>query len=307
MILLWGLPDERPIALVKEALTRLGHPPTFLDQRRELTATVDLSVNSDIDGVIVIGNQRTDLRTVTAFYMRPYDPRQILEAQGLGERSSEFGRVAMFEDILTSWSEMTDAFLVNNLTASAANGSKPYQAFMIRSLGFDVPETLITTDSDAVQDFLSRHESAIYKSISGVRSIVSRFAPKDRERLEDVRWSPTQFQEYVKGTDYRVHVVGDEVFACQVVSDADDYRYASRHGSNVEIHACDLPGDVADRCIRTTRKMGLAVSGIDLRLTPDERWFCFEVNPSPGFSYYQDATGQPIADAIARLLIAGQI
>jgi hypothetical protein len=307
MILLWGLPDERPIASVNEALTRLGYPPTFIDQRRELTATVDLSVNSEVDGVIVTGDQRIDLRTVTAFYMRPYDPRQILEAQGLEERGSEFGRVAMFEDILTSWSEMTDAFVVNDLTASAANGSKPYQAFMIRSLGFDVPETLITTDPDAVQDFLSRHEGAIYKSISGVRSIISRFAPKDRERLEDVRWSPTQFQEYVKGTDYRVHVVGDEVFACQVVSDADDYRYASRQGSDVEVHACDLPSDVADRCIRTTRKMGLAVSGIDLRLTPDERWFCFEVNPSPGFSYYQDETGQPIADAIARLLIAGQI
>lgn len=307
MILLWGIPDERPIALVNEALTRLGHPPTFLDQRRELAATIDLSVDSEVDGVVVTGSQRVDLRAVTAFYMRPYDPRQILEAQGLGEGSSEFGRVAMFEDILNSWSEMTDAFVVNNLTASAANSSKPYQAFMIRSLGFEIPETIITTEPDAVQDFLSRHESAIYKSISGVRSIVSRFAPKDRNRLEDVRWAPTQFQEYVKGTDYRVHVVGDEVFACRVVSDADDYRYASRQGRNVEIHACDLPGDVADRCVRVTRGMGLAVGGLDLRLTPDERWFCFEVNPSPGFSYYQDATEQPIADAVARLLIAGHL
>ena len=44
------------------------------------------------------------------------------------------------------------------------------------------------------------------------------------------------------------------------------------------------------------------LAGIDLRLTDDGRWFCFEVNPSPGFTYYEQATGQPIARSIARLL-----
>ena len=32
---------------------------------------------------------------------------------------------------------------------------------------------------------------------------------------------------------------------------------------------------------------------------------CFEVNPAPGFSYYQQATGQPISSAIAILLAGG--
>ncbi len=48
--------------------------------------------------------------------------------------------------------------------------------------------------------------------------------------------------------------------------------------------------------------MGLLVAGIDLRLTPDDEWYCFEVNPSPGFTFYEDAGGQPIAAAIAGLL-----
>jgi hypothetical protein len=48
--------------------------------------------------------------------------------------------------------------------------------------------------------------------------------------------------------------------------------------------------------------MGLLVSGVDLRRTADECWCCFEVNPSPGFTYYEGHTGQPIAGAIAALL-----
>jgi hypothetical protein len=48
--------------------------------------------------------------------------------------------------------------------------------------------------------------------------------------------------------------------------------------------------------------MKLLAAGVDLRRTVDGRWYCFEVNPSPGFTYYQDATGQPLAEAMAELL-----
>jgi D-alanine-D-alanine ligase-like ATP-grasp enzyme len=46
----------------------------------------------------------------------------------------------------------------------------------------------------------------------------------------------------------------------------------------------------------------LLVAGIDLRRTPAGEWYCFEVNPSPAFTFYQDASRPPIAEAIARLL-----
>jgi glutathione synthase/RimK-type ligase-like ATP-grasp enzyme len=51
--------------------------------------------------------------------------------------------------------------------------------------------------------------------------------------------------------------------------------------------------------------MGLVVSGVDLKQAEDGTWYCFEVNPSPGFTYYQEKTNQPIGETIARLLING--
>lgn len=66
-----------------------------------------------------------------------------------------------------------------------------------------------------------------------------------------------------------------------------------------------LPDDVADRCRTATHRLGLLVSGIDLRRTPDGRWFCFEINTSPAFSWFSDHTGQPIAEAVAALLDEG--
>lgn len=42
-----------------------------------------------------------------------------------------------------------------------------------------------------------------------------------------------------------------------------------------------------------------SIAGIDLRRTHDGTWYCFEVNSSPGFSDFEEATGQPIAEAVA--------
>jgi len=305
MILLWGLLEDRPMLDVKKALARLGHPPTFLDQRKTIHASIQLSVDSQIEGTIKTNGRTIDLHAVKAFYLRPYDSRQLYDVQQAGRDSPLWNQAIMVDDMLTSWADITDALVINRPSAMAINSSKPYQAMVIRSLGFEVPDTLITTEPEAVLEFWERHERVVYKSISGVRSIVSQLTPDHKNRLQDVVWCPTQFQEYVPGTDYRVHVVGDEAFSCRIVSNADDYRYASQHGSSVQIQACDLPAEVVDLCIATSKKMGLSVSGIDLKQTPEGKWYCFEVNPSPGFTYFQNLTDKKIDEAIAHMLING--
>ena len=103
-----------------------------------------------------------------------------------------------------------------------------------------------------------------------------------------------------------MHVVGDAVFAAEIVSDADDYRYAGRTSQSVSIRACRLEPEMAERCRRLTAGLGLLIAGIDLRRTPEGCWYCFEVNPSPGFTFYQEATGQKIAEAVACLLAVGR-
>ena len=66
-----------------------------------------------------------------------------------------------------------------------------------------------------------------------------------------------------------------------------------------------LDSALAGKCRDLAHGLGLLAAGVDLRLTPDGEWFCFEVNPSPAFTYYESATGQPMAEAMAELLIGG--
>ena len=195
-----------------------------------------------------------------------------------------------------TWTSLTPARVVNRVAAMASNSSKPYQAQLIRTVGFDVPETLVTNDPDLVRDFVADHGRVIYKSISGARSIVAEVDGDALARLDDIRWCPVQFQAYVEGVDVRVHVVGRRVFSTRVASGAADYRYAAaRVGVPARLEPTRLSESVTARCIELTARLGLRFSGIDLRITPDERVVCFEVNPCPAYTYYEGHTGQPIA------------
>ena len=303
-ILLWGPPADLPLASVATALTRAGVPFFLVDQGRVLETSVELEGGEATDGWVAVGRQRCALGQVRAVYLRTYGSTEAEPVLRAGVDSAEWRHALAVDDALSAWLECTSARVINPFAAMASNGSKPYQLELIRAAGFDVPDTLVTTDPAQVSAFQARHGTLIYKSVSGIRSIVSRFGAEQQERLGDVANCPTQFQEYVAGTDFRVHVVGHEVFAHRITSDADDYRYG--HGGSgdggLAIEPAELPAPLPERCRALAQCVGLPVAGIDLRRSPDGRWYCFEVNPSPGFTFYDSDEDQPIAGAIARLL-----
>ena len=305
MILLLGLTGDGPLDKVTHALSIRGVPFVLIDQRDTLGTEIELQIGAEVTGTLSTPDARIELGEVTSVYQRLYDWRQLPDIAREGPDSAAWSHALALESATHAWAELTNAFVINRASAMSSNNSKPYQASIIRQHGFKTPATLITTDPDAVKDFWERHGSIIYKSVSSIRSIVSRLTPDHLARLGQVSWCPTQFQQHVPGTDYRVHVVGEQVFASRIISDADDYRYAGRNGSNPEIAASELPDDVRERARALAWALELPVAGVDLRLAEDGDWYCFEVNPSPGFSYYESETGQPIANAIADLL-AGQ-
>lgn len=301
MILLWGIERDEPIAAVKRALIRRGAPVFFVEQQHVLETRVDLEVNGHVTGLLQVGTATVHLESVTACYLRPYDSGRMRAVERSANGSEQRQHALQVDEALVAWGETTPARVINRPSRMASNNSKPYQMALIRQAGFAVPETLVTTDPQAVREFRERHGMVIYKSLSGIRSIVAQVNSEHHARLPDVANCPTQFQQYLPGIDYRVHVVGRTAFACEIASNDVDYRY-SRSGK-LQMRPCQIPADVRDRCVALSAALDLAVSGVDLRRTPAGEWYCFEANPSPGFTFFEQATGLPIAGAIADLLM----
>jgi RimK-like ATP-grasp domain len=304
MILLCGIPSETSLAIVADALERHGVEHIVVNQRHVRELSLDLHVDgSGLGGRLRGPGYDLDLDDVTGVYLRFMDDRELPELAGEPPDSPARACSRAFHELFGHWADIAPARVVNRYTAMGSNFSKPYQSQLIRDHGFDVPETLVTNDPELVGAFGATHGRLIYKSISGERSIVSVLDEADAERLERIRWCPVQFQAFVDGPNVRVHTVGDEVFATIVQTEAIDYRYASRQvGSAADFAAYELPDEVAERCVGLAAALGLEVAGLDLKLPSDGRVVCLEANPSPVFSYYEHNTGQPIADAVARLL-----
>ena len=124
-------------------------------------------------------------------------------------------------------------------------------------------------------------------------------------RLFLLRHGPAQFQPFIPGENVRVHTVGDQLFATRIHSEAVDYRYASQDGYTVEMEPTELPASVAAACLRLASQLDLLLTGIDLKVTPSGEYYCFEVNPAPGFLYHEQSSRQPISTALASLLYHG--
>jgi glutathione synthase/RimK-type ligase-like ATP-grasp enzyme len=243
-----------------------------------------------------IGKRVLSVSDIRSIYLR-----------AVGSRAGSLSRERMIATSLWELAESLPVLVVNRRQASNTNMSKPYQQRLIAQYGFQVPKTLVTMVPEEARAFYEAcHGRVIYKSISSDRSIVKPLTPEDFPRLEQIRYCPVQLQQMIPGMDLRVHTVGDRLFATEVWSDSADYRYAPRESKQRTMRALELPPELEARCLTLSKGLGLSMSGIDLRRTPDGDYYCFEVNTSPGFTFFENHTGQRIGDALADLLCAGR-
>jgi glutathione synthase/RimK-type ligase-like ATP-grasp enzyme len=297
MILVFGDRSDGPTAAVLDACRARRAAHAFVDELRLGGTRVRLDLGGGaVSGRIDHDGWSVDLADVSGVYHRPTGKEGTgKERTGTIAEGNDARRAA---ERFRAWTELTDVPVANRVSAMASNGSKPYQSRLI-SPYFLIPRTIVTNEPDVVRTFVRAHGRVVYKSCSGLRSIVEEIDDEALARLDAIRWCPTQFQVRVEGTNVRVHVVGDRTIATVARSGATDYRYAAQQvGSAADLDPFDLPPDVAARCVALAHALGLTVAGIDLMQTGDGRWVCFEVNPSPGFTYFEDRTRQPIADAV---------
>jgi len=298
VILVYGRLDDPPLASTVEALEKEGAQYVLLDQtvldREELCIEVG---PTGVHGSLIAAGQELLLDNVQSVYTRPLEL-----PLGSFDRTRAAGARLLHEQLI-EWFDVAAALVINRPRAMVANGSKPLQIQLIGEAGFLVPQTLVTSNESEARDFWRQHGRVVYKSSSGVRSIVQELDNRSMARLQLLTALPVQFQEFVPGVDIRVHVVGDRCFAAEIVSPSIDYRYAGRDGGDATLTAAELTPEVAAHCVALSQMMELPLSGIDLRRRPDGAYVCFEVNPMPAYTYFEAHTGLPIGQALAKLLM----
>ena len=301
MIVIMGDIDEPMIEDTLDELTERGVEHCYLSAEHfPHEASLSLTLPGGGSGIQWRDGSRVEWSEVRSLYHRlgftHFDEEDEYSPEEEAYVQAEF--MSLLNPILNT----LPARVVNRPLSSSTNASKPFQANLIQQAGFFIPETLVTNSPEDAAKFFDLHNGqVIYKSISYVRSIVKKMKKEDLARLDTLRTCPVQLQEMVPGIDHRVHVIGDRVFAHRIQAEQNDYRYDKQ----AEIVAHNLDPETEERCIDLARILDMEIAGVDLRITPDGEAYCFEVNPSPAFSWYEVRTGQPITSALCDLLMAG--
>ena len=191
---------------------------------------------------------------------------------------------------------------------------KPYQLAVAAQLGFTLPYTIVTNDQAAVRGF-AQERRLVAKAVSsgyivgsdGNQAVfTSALAPTDLEDLDGLVLAPVTFQENVeKSSDIRVTVVGEEVFAAEIMSqdrESSKVDWRATDDPDLEHRTHELPPALAHRCLRLVSRLGLIFGAIDFALKPDGTYVFFEINPNGEWLWLEDQLGLPISDRIAAWL-----
>jgi glutathione synthase/RimK-type ligase-like ATP-grasp enzyme len=158
-------------------------------------------------------------------------------------------------------------------------------------MGFSVPDSFTGSRRSELMEFVAGG-ATVAKALSGQRTDCRLVTVDDFVEYDD-RSGPVHLQRFVRGDDVRVHVIGEEIVATKIVSDALDYRV----DPSATFQECTIPVDIEDLLRKATRNFGLALAGWDLKVSRDECW-ALEANPMPGYSYYDARLDGRITRAI---------
>lgn len=191
--------------------------------------------------------------------------------------------------------------------------NKILQLKVAKSIGFNIPETIITNSHKKVNDFIAKFKNnVIVKPIrqgriqkkEGFGTIFTNKLDLERiKRLNCYDLTPCIFQEYVeKEYEVRVTVVGEKVFSAKINSQIADETRIDWRKEKMPFENYSLPAEVLEKCLLITRKLQLSFGAIDLIKTPKNEYVFLEINPNGQWAWLETELGLPISNEIIHYL-----
>jgi hypothetical protein len=293
-----------------------------------LTASGIPSQRLDTD--TVLGNASVNFRPGKPVLVVGADELTPEQVRNIWYRRPEQLKDVRFSDspegryVINEWSEAIEGFLahvpicrwMNHPSANAAASHKCEQLTTAKSLGFRLPDTLVTQDTNAARVFFTRHDGqVVVKPMSS--GYIEREGQNDSliytTRIEehhlhsphDLANCPTLFQQLIrKRSDVRITMVDDAVHAIELQArDADGFQRCDirrNNMSDVEYAQIELPHSVATSLRKLVTHYELRFAAIDMVIDLDGEWYFLEVNPNGQWAWLDLAAGMTIANSFVK-------
>ena len=169
----------------------------------------------------------------------------------------------------------------------------------------------MTNDVEAARAFWREHDGeVIFKQFLALPETfreTRRLRPADEAFADSIAHAPVIFQRNIPAmADIGATAIGGTFYAAATDVRKAKYPQDVRMNLVAKYEAHELPPERAEKLRQLMNQLGLVYGAIDLRLTPEGRYVFLEINPAGQFLYIEQATGQPIAAAVAQTLSTSQ-
>jgi glutathione synthase/RimK-type ligase-like ATP-grasp enzyme len=282
----------------------------------ELTKSISISLNFQTDLFQLFDSNSEEIINLKEFssiyFRRPELPAVDIKNLSIGEVN--FLKSEIMFTLEGIYKILRNAYWVSPLYSIRESENKIYQLEIAKSLGFNIPDSLISNLYEQTEVFFNRNMSkCILKPIkSGLiddkeepkivfTNIIEKL-PKDKSKIERF---PVYFQNCIeKKGDIRVIMVGENVFATLIHSqDYENTQIDWRKGEITLNHTkFELPSDLINKCISLLKVLKLRFGAIDFVLDKYDKLIFLEINPNGQWAWIEKQTGYKISNEIVNLL-----
>lgn len=214
--------------------------------------------------------------------------------------------------VMEAFLECVTGRQINTYDADRRSGNRLYQATVARSVGFLVPETLVTQNVAGAKKFAAEHGDVISKAISfGALDVDGTVAYTSRVTNESefggVASCPTLLQTAIpKKYEWRVTNVGKVLFSARTRSDAAIDSVDWRRSQNIMevFEQAELPPEIAAMIRSLCKLSSIQFGSHDLVETPAGEFYFLETNPAGQWGWLELGLGMSIGESLALLLCA---
>ncbi len=204
---------------------------------------------------------------------------------------------------------------VNHPQATYKAEIKPYQLYIAKKIGFNVPYTVITNTVHHQDIAMDGKKELIIKTLDSVilniddkeAFIYTNIIDYDELLRSDISNAPVVLQDaLIPKTDIRATVIENVIFSVEIKKDDKgidkDWRLEK---DNVQYTKINLPADIEKKCIALVNELGLKFGAIDL-VFHKEKYYFLEINPTGEWSWLMSHTKLEIDKEIVKLLLKGK-
>jgi glutathione synthase/RimK-type ligase-like ATP-grasp enzyme len=273
------------------------------------------------DGLLAVFHGDVALDNVTSVWYRK--PRVVTaDMLPIAQEYKDYSLSAIRRHAMLLLTAFQNALWISDFYAMHRASDKTLQLEIAARIGFTVPDTIFSSDTQRAEQFIRKHATCIMKPItpytietatSDKFLYATRIEAAHMPNLDNLAFGPMIFQQAIEPIyDVRATVVGDQVFAAAIDKKSSteyahvrDWRIGRTEG-NMRIWSLpDFPKDVAAKCIAHTKALGLNFGAIDLILDKHGTYWFLENNPNGQWGFVEEATKQPIGKALATVLNKG--